>query len=698
LNITFQLINETSPHLEGVLGLWKKNSKTLGFLPNGAFLERAEEEQILVALFEESCIGYILFRATNDKNGATTVIHLCVDQKYRGQSVADKLLGKLKDLTRDYVGIKLSCRQDYVNAVSTWERNGFRRVEERRGRSHKGYLLDVWFYNHRTESPLFSNAALFEGSSLIVAIDTNIFYDLQETSRPHREESLSLLDDWLSDRIKLFATDELWNDIARKTNPTEKRKNLKFAEHFYRLQTIGGEVDKVKDQIRKIFPEKLNSNSESDLRHLAHAVAGGAEFFVTCDEGLLKIREKMESETGIKIMRPSEIVNQVFELSQKSDYQPASLSSSEVIIRRPNQSEVTKLATWFLNQSKGEKKKEFSQLINHLLSNPTTHSIETIFYEGEVPVGLIGLHKTKENIIEVPLLRMRDTKLSPTIARGVIQKLMNTIPPDTESLINISDSSPSDIVVKTLQSSDFTYISSSKNWVKFNTPELVYKKNIHQFIGKLAKKFPENLMQFLSELKTFSSLDEQVDPLRLEQLLSPLKIVDLDVPTYIVPIQAGWAKELFDTGLASQGLFPSEAHLVLNWENIYYNAKKGKIHSPARILWYVSDEKHYSGIKAIRAYSILDNVVIGKPKELYRQFSRLGIYKLKDLMATTNNDPNQNISALKFSHTELFSKPVGYSKVDEILQSIDGKRFMSAGMLPISTKSYGAIYRLGMNL
>ncbi len=422
MNITFQLIDETSPHLDSIIGLWKKNSKTLGFFPNGAFIERAEEEQILVAVLEGSCIGYILFRAT-DKNNAATLIQLCVDQKYRGKSVADKLLSELKNLTRNYVGIKLSCRQDYTHAIPTWERNGFRRVEERKGRSHKGYLLDVWFYNHRTESPLFSNTALFEGSSLIVAIDTNIFYDLQDTSRPHSEESLSLLDDWLSDRIKLFVTDELGNDLARKTNPTDKHKNLKFAEHFPRLQTIGGEVDKVKDLIRKIFPEKLNSNNESDLRHLSHAVAGGAEFFVTCDEGLLKLREKVESETGIKIMRPSEIVNQVFELSQKSDYQPASLSSSEVTIRRPKQSEIPKLATWFLNQPIGEKKKDFSQLVNHLLSNPTTHSIETIFYDGEVPIGLLGLHKSNDNIIDVPVLRMRETKLSPTIARGIVQKL-----------------------------------------------------------------------------------------------------------------------------------------------------------------------------------------------------------------------------------------------------------------------------------
>jgi predicted nucleic acid-binding protein/GNAT superfamily N-acetyltransferase len=678
--------------------LGKKSSKTLGFLPKGAFLERAEKKQILVTLLEGSCIGYILFRATDDKNDAATLIHLCVDQKYRGKGIADKLLSELKDLTREYVGIKLTCRQDYANAVSAWERNGFKRVEEKRGRSIKGYPLDVWFYNNRPESPLFTNTTLFEGSSLIVSIDTNIFYDLQDATRPHSEESSSLLDDWLSDRIKLFMTDELWNDIARKTKPNEKQKNLKFAERFFRLQTVGRQVDQIKGQIRGIFPEKLSPNDESDLRHLSHAVAGGAEFFVTCDEGLLKIREKIESETGIKIMRPSEIVNQVFELSQKSDYQPASLSNSGVFSRRPNQSEVSKLATWFLNQSKGEKKKEFSQLINHLLSNPTTHSIETIFYESEVPVGLIGLHKTEDNIIEVPLLRMRDTKLSPTIARGVIQKLTTTIPPRTESLINVSDSSPSDIIVKTLQSSDFTYISSSKSWVKFNVPELIHKKDVHQFIGRLAKKFPESLIHFLSELKTFPTLDEQVDPLRLEQLLSPLKIADLDVPTYIVPIQAGWAKELFDAGLASQGLFHSQAHLVLNWENVYYNAKKGKTLAPARILWYVSDDKQYSGIKAIRAYSILDEVVIAKPKELYRQFNRLGIYELKDLIATAKNNSDNSITALKFSHTELFSEPVNYSKVDETLQSIDGKKFMSAGMLPISAKSFETIYRLGMNL
>lgn len=41
------------------------------------------------------------------------LIHLCIDQQYRGQGITRKLVEYLKNSTKHYQGISLYCRRDY---------------------------------------------------------------------------------------------------------------------------------------------------------------------------------------------------------------------------------------------------------------------------------------------------------------------------------------------------------------------------------------------------------------------------------------------------------------------------------------------------------------------------------------------------------------------------------------------------------
>ena len=78
--------------------------------------------------------------------------------------------------------------------------------------------------------------------------------------------------------------------------------------------------------------------------------------------------------------------------------------------------------------------------------------------------------------------------------------------------------------------------------------------------------------------------------LDLEKGLWPLKIRELNIPTFIVPIRPEWAMHLFDEDIAKQDLFGGEPSLILNAENIYYRASVPKVlTAPGRILWYVID-------------------------------------------------------------------------------------------------------------
>jgi hypothetical protein len=149
---------------------------------------------------------------------------------------------------------------------------------------------------------------------------------------------------------------------------------------------------------------------------------------------------------------------------------------------------------------------------------------------------------------------------------------------------------------------------------------------------------------------------------RLEQTFWPARILAGSLPTYIVPIRAAYAAQLFDEGLASQDLFGAQEHLALSFRNVYYRSSKGlRVPSPARVLWYVSGDKHYAGSGAIRGLSHAGDTVRGSAKELFSRFRRLGIYEWRQILETAG-DPSNQLEAFTFSHTELFQKTSDVSR------------------------------------
>ena len=88
--------------------------------------------------------------------------------------------------------------------------------------------------------------------------------------------------------------------------------------------------------------------------------------------------------------------------------------------------------------------------------------------------------------------------------------------------------------------------------------------------------------------------------------------------------------------------------------------RRGGLRAPGRILWYVSkgDEQSFPGPQAITACSLLDEVLVGKPKDLYRSFRRLGVYEWKDVLALAGGTIDTEIMALRFSRTEKFERKI----------------------------------------
>lgn len=156
---------------------------------------------------------------------------------------------------------------------------------------------------------------------------------------------------------------------------------------------------------------------------------------------------------------------------------------------------------------------------------------------------------------------------------------------------------------------------------------------------------------------------------------------------------------MFDKNLANQTLFGAELELAFNRESVYYRSKEfpAGLKAPGRILWYISNDPKYIGTKHIRACSRLDEVTIGQPKTLYKQFRRLGVYKWENVFSIAKKDINRNIMAIRFSDTELFTRPIPLKRVKSILTK--------AGYLPnfqsprqVSSQIFSEIYSIGQQL
>lgn len=74
--------------------------------------------------------------------------------------------------------------------------------------------------------------------------------------------------------------------------------------------------------------------------------------------------------------------------------------------------------------------------------------------------------------------------------------------------------------------------------------------------------------------------------LQMERMFFPLKIRELEIPTYIIPIRPYWAGQLFDNVISSENLFGAEPDKLWSIENVYYrHTMPITERAPARILW-----------------------------------------------------------------------------------------------------------------
>jgi len=687
MDIKIFQISAQSPILDQVIKLGDKYSNFLGFYPQEAFIEDAKHKRIIVASIDGVCVGYLLFRIAKTKNRAA-ITHLCVDEKFRGMDVGRRLVDYLISITKDWLGISLYCRRDYAS-TGFWEHMGFTYKSEKMGRGKDRIQLIQYWYDHHHPT-LFSHAletAILEKTFLAI-IDMNIFIDL------YKNPTHPLRADWLMDDLVISVTEEVVNEINRNN---DKEKRLKMVEYYYSFQPLTvdrEEINSIYKKIINLYKLPLSIQDKSDLLQISSAIGAGADFFVTRDKKLKNRLKNLEIDYGISIISDDDLIIHFDNLQNQASYQANRFSGSLIQISRITSGEADKSANTF-HDVQFEKKANFRKKLSDFLSDPKSYECLIISSPSKQPLALIVYSEIDPNVLEIPIIRTKDGPLSPDLDSQLIFWSVSKAVEKNIKVIKITDKYLTKNTILALKENSFINISSE--WIKINLMGMLsidQVKDTLQLEKNRYKEVDTVIDLLLKEILGEEAFESNESVLNLENKLWPLKVLSPKVETYLIPIQASWASDLFDYKLGNQTLYGSDPNLVLKMENVYYRSAKSKIpKAPSRVLWYVSrgSSKNYQDTMAIRACSYVEDVVIGTPKSLFKKFEKLGVFKWQNVLKAAKGSISKELLSFRFSRTELFDRSISLQKY----MFLSGNKCAPQTAQKIDNELFYKIYQIG---
>jgi predicted nucleic acid-binding protein/predicted GNAT family acetyltransferase len=698
----------TDLYFKKIQELGRKNSTTLGFMPEGGFIDQANQGHILAAISSgKECVGYLMYRITQATNKAH-IIHLCTDENFRRKGVARELVNHLIDKTKkqQLYGITFACRRDY-NLHSMWSSFGFIAKLEKQGKSKEGHLLTIWDLEHEIPQLIKELIEQKNNSKIQVVIDANIFFDFMTDTSSDSEcrESNYLLSDWLQEEIELCLTEEINNEINRKQNDNCRTNAENYTKKFPAVSCSHSEFELAHSKLLEICPKPQTDQDKSDLRQLARAIASESQIFVTRDKNLLALESRLYDNFSIQILCPTDLIIKLDNLLRTSEYQPVRLAGTTIEKRLIREGEQEQILKQFLMSGQREKINKLKNYLQEFLAKPNDYSCFVVLdntnnklSNGNNYIALFVYDWTDKKQLIIPLFRVNNGmgKLGKTVVLHLLSEFILEASNDQRLSTKITDQYLDKYIVQSIQ--DTLFVQDGEEWIK---PHLVFSGTTLELTEKLNKLnsesiFSKNILSKPIELLQDSSINNINTATHIERLFHPCKIVDAEIPSFIIPIKAKWAEHLFDSELANQTLFGARKDLAFNREAVYYRSvlNSAGLSAPSRVLWYISHDQNYYGTQSLRACSKIDEVIIGKPKELYRQFKRLGIYDFQKILKIAKDNIDSEIMAIRFSYTELLKSPIPLVTIQKIVN----KQLTFPSPYKISSSEFKTLYNMGMQI
>lgn len=691
--MTINFIGHNDSILADVIALGKKNAKTLGMFPEGAFIDHAKKKCIVAATENGQLLGYILFRITQSKR-IVSIAHLCVDTDHRNKGIAKQLLNFVKTKYQHiFRGISLSCRKDYVEASRFYEKNGFKAAKEVRSRSKEEKYLVKWFFDFGNQD-LFSATHLSD-SKFNVLLDASIIIKLRDIKEDEINEIQTLNADWLDDEVEYFYAQEMLNEINRDNDQVRANTTRQFINKFKEARFVPEERDVIYKEIEQFLSGKTE-NDISDKIQLSECIACGIDCFVTTDKEILSTSDKIYELYSVKVLSPSELILHIDQLRNKANYKSVRLAGANYESKVIESSDINQLTELFLSKEHNEKKHELAERVNAVIGNIKNSYVKIVKDNKEEFIGFVA-GTFDGTSITITILRVRKHKITYILFYQIISDILNYASENGLNQIIINDKHLNDFQIEILENFEF----ENKDGVYYKTSIKGLINTSEVFSHTVIKSHGWDLTHIKEKIETVNDEEKKLLKFQLERKLWPLKIEDLDIPTYIIPIRRHWASQLFDFYQADQTLFGAKAELVWHRENIYYrNVKPVSEKFPARILWYVSSENKITTGRhmGIVACSYLDEVSIAPAKSLFQQYKNFGIYEWDDIYKLAEQDAQKEIKAIRFSDTEVFREIIGLDKITQILQENGRPRNTFTSPVEVSREIFNQIYKIGKGI
>ncbi len=605
--------------------LMKHYGSTLGFLPHAAIEDYLKKKWVLGAKTQDGrLIGYIMFAANPDR---FRIAQLCVSESHRGQGVARGLLDSLKTSVTTQKVIVLRCRNDFL-ANGIWPKLGFVPIGESPGRSKEGHLLTLWRLQLAPHNQLEIFQANMSDDVLDAVIDAQIFFDFDSPDSDITQPSKALISDLFIDSVNLWFTDELLSEINRGRSATERREARTRAGQFFEVKHHPMLVDGFVAKLKQILPSRTE-NQLSDIMHLAKTAASDIGIFLTRDGLLLNRATQIKEEVNVHVVSPTVMIVKLRELSETQPYAADYVSGPGLAWRRLSAEDILAFPfDRFLHH--GERPRALEMQVGSFLADSAGSEFEVLWSDDEA-IALRGLAYGSSGTLTVSLCRVANSVRSSSIRRFPMADAINKAVDKGFEVVKVDDSTVSIDLLPALLEMGFTRCGGG--FIRFCLTDYLDQHIALSTVAGLAPDCAENY--------------SDMSALELERCCSPL-IAEPGQGYFLISIRPSYARSLVDRRLSSSDMFGGDPDVLLRWGNVYYRAATHHkmLTAPGRVLWYVS-----GGPRELVAISHLDEVVLDRPKELFKKFRRYGAFEWRHLYQTCGGDTSKKVMALLFSHT-----------------------------------------------
>ncbi|MDX3864576.1 MULTISPECIES: GNAT family N-acetyltransferase [Streptomyces] len=669
--------------IDKAVALGDRYTKTLGLLTPPAYRQAAENGGLLVAVDGDEVIGYALFGLPK-RSAHIRLAHLCVAEEQRGRGIARLLVEAIKQRYPQRLGIKAKCRRDY-ELSDMWTSLGFVPNGEVRGRGRDGEILDGWWLD-LGHPDLFTEVE--SDALLVVTVDHGVFADLRGLAETaDAEESRALEAGWMTDLVELAYTPQLVHQI-RDVGDTAERQHQRAALHGLRQLTPASEAvaERTAELLKAAVESLADLPVDATLRRCLHYVAetscAGLQVLATRNPLLSRLADVAWEVARVRVVSPSTVTLHVDELRQAQVYRPADLMGTEFRSSEVAPGAEDELVAFF-NQSGGDDGSAFAERLRSLTDDTVAWRRELLRDGQGHPVALYAWALDGRTLI-VPVLRTADHPLEETLARQILFLLKRQGRDCGAETVRISD--PYLPAVAKAAAGDDGFFEHDGKFVALLVDVCGTAAEVEAVAGGLARELT------VEATALHAQMPAEVAAV-VERAWWPAKVIDSELPSFLLPIKPRWSTELFNV----PAMLLLRSHVLgISREHVYYRSSGRRGESvPARLLWYVSDGGAHMDGQMVVGSSRLDEVLIDTPDTLFSKFEHLGVYGRAEVQEAA--DASGHAMALRFSDTEIFPKPVTLRRLSSLARELGlpWSSNMLISLSKISNELFQAVYKEG---